>query len=196
MQDARTPPNVKGRGLDGRVCEGHCQIRTMRLPRSGSLGDGVLSLGLSPPMTLALRKPLSESVSRNVWTGQCPPLGSLQLLGSVGLPATFCWSPPTFPLPPGSVAPSQSPLSSPAAPAAPPAPSLNPPPTFHLGLGCGEFPLGSQKVSTNLHPFFRCPPSSFSSIHSKNSPLSPTPRLPPPWAGSVSRKVLCSREGS
>lgn len=32
-------------------------------------------------MTLALRKPLSESVSRNVWTGQCPPLGSLQLLG-------------------------------------------------------------------------------------------------------------------
>ena len=81
MQDAGTPPNVKGRGLDGRVCEGHCQMRTMRLPRFGSLGDGVLSLGLSPSMTLALRKPLSESVSRSVWTGQCPPLGSLQLLG-------------------------------------------------------------------------------------------------------------------
>lgn len=83
MQDAGTPPNVKGRGLDGRVCEGHCQTRTMRLPRSGSLEDGVLSLGLSLPMTLALRKPLSEScfpegLDWTVPTSRVPPaLGNL-----------------------------------------------------------------------------------------------------------------------
>lgn len=160
MQDAGTPPNVKGRGLGGRVCEGHCQMRTMRLPRSGSLGDGVLSLGLSPPMTLALPKPLSESVSRSVWTGQGPPLGSLQLSG-IRRAAGYVLLVSNFPLTsrkrgtlPKTTVFARCPRSS-ARPISEPAP------TFHLGRGCGQFPLGSQKVPTSLHPFFRPPPLLF-----------------------------------
>ena len=158
MQDAGTPPNVKGRGLDGRVCEGHCQMRTMRLRRSGSLGEGLPSLGLSPPMTLALPKPLSESVSLSVWTGQCPPLGSLQLSG-ICRAAGYVLLVSNFPLTsrkrgalPKTTVFARCPRSS-ARPVSEPAA------TFHLGRGCGQFPLGSQKVPTSLHPFFRTPPS-------------------------------------
>ena len=151
----------------------------MRLPRSGSLGDGRLSLGLSPPMTLALPRPLSESVCRSVWIGQRPPLGSLQLSGVCRAAGyVFLVSPSSPPYlqearrPPR---PLSSP-SSPSAPAAPPAPSLKqPPPPSALAWGEGAFLLGARRLLQASILFF-CFDFFPSSIHSKNSPPPSPPR--------------------
>lgn len=162
MQDAGTPPNVKGRGLDGRVCEGHCQMRTMRLPRFGSLGDGVLSLGLSPPMTLALRKPLSESVSRSVWTGQCPPLGSLQLLGICRAAGYVLLVSSNFPLTSGKRGALPKPTIFARCPRSSARPVSEPPhPPSTWAWGVGNFHLGARRFLRTYIPFFVVSPPLF-----------------------------------
>lgn len=101
-------------------------------------------------MTLALPRPLSESISRSLWIGQRPPLGSLQLSG-VCRAAGYVFlvsssSPPYLEEARRPLRPLSSP-SSPSAPVVPPAPSLKqPPPPSALAWGEGAFLLGARRL--------------------------------------------------
>lgn len=164
---------------------------TMRLPRSRSLEDGVLSLGgLSPLMTWLYASPSPSLVSRKSldWTiaHLWGPSSSRESVGAAGYVLLVSCSTLTSrkrgALPKTTVF-ARCPRSS--------ARPVSEPPT-HLPPGPGVWGISSQEPEGFYEPtsLFRCPPP-FSSIHSlKNSPPSPAPSPSPGQERLVKGTVL------